>query len=132
METHGGPDRPPRRTFFPRQKNRGQARVMVLLVLSTFPDADTAASVAKTLVEENLAACGTLVPGARSIYRWEGEIEDAAEVLVLFKTSGPAYAKLEKRLLKLHPHENPEIIAFEAGAASKAYAAWVAAGTTVS
>jgi periplasmic divalent cation tolerance protein len=47
-------------------------------------------------------------------------------VLVLFKTAGPAYAKLEKRLLKLHPYDMPEIVALEAGAASKAYAAWVA------
>lgn len=105
---------------------------MILLVLSTFPDADTAAAAAKTLVEEKLVACGTILPGARSIYAWEGKIEDAAEVVVLFKTTGPAYAKLEKRLLKLHPYENPEIVAFEAGAASKAYAAWVAAGTQVS
>ena len=105
---------------------------MVLLVLSTFPDADTAAAAARTLVEEKLVACGTILPGARSIYTWEGKTEDTQEAVVLFKTTGPAYAKFERRLLKLHPYENPEIIAFEAGAASKAYAAWVAAGTQVS
>jgi periplasmic divalent cation tolerance protein len=100
---------------------------MVLLVFCTFPDADTAAAVTKTLVGEKLIACGTILPGARSIYEWEGKMEDASEVLVLFKTAGPAYAKLEKRLLKLHPYDMPEIVAIEAGAASKAYAAWVAA-----
>ncbi len=99
---------------------------MVLLVFCTFPDADTAAAVTKTLVGEKLIACGTILPGARSIYEWEGKMEDATEVLVLFKTAGPAYAKLEKRLLKLHPYDMPEIVALEAGAASKAYAAWVA------
>ena len=99
---------------------------MVLLVFCTFPDADTAAAVTKTLVGEKLIACGTILPGARSIYEWEGKMEDAPEVLVLFKTAGPAYAKLEKRLLKLHPYDMPEIVALEAGAASKAYAAWVA------
>ena len=99
---------------------------MVLLVLCTFPDAETAASVTRTLVEEKLAACGNIIPGVRSIYAWEGKVEDAAEVLVLFKTAPAAYARLEKRLLKLHPYDNPEIIAFEAGAAAKAYAAWVA------
>jgi periplasmic divalent cation tolerance protein len=82
--------------------------------------------VTKTLVGEKLIACGTILPGARSIYEWEGKMEDASEVLVLFKTAGPAYAKLEKRLLKLHPYDMPEIVALEAGAASKAYAAWVA------
>jgi periplasmic divalent cation tolerance protein len=100
---------------------------MVLLVFCTFPDADTAAAVTKTLVGEKLIACGTILPGARSIYEWEGKMEDMSEVLVLFKTAGPAYAKLEKRLLKLHPYDMPEIVALEAGAASKAYAAWVAA-----
>jgi periplasmic divalent cation tolerance protein len=99
---------------------------MVLLVFCTFPDADTAAAVTKTLVGEKLIACGTILPGARSIYEWEGKMEDATEVLVLFKTAGPAYAKLEKRLLKLHPYDMPEIVALEAGAASKGYAAWVA------
>jgi periplasmic divalent cation tolerance protein len=100
---------------------------MVLLVFCTFPDADTAAAVTKTLVGEKLIACGTILPGARSIYEWEGKMEDASEVLVLFKTASPAYAKLERRLLKLHPYDMPEIVALEAGAASKAYAAWVAA-----
>jgi len=99
---------------------------MVLLVFCTFPDADTAAAVTKTLVGEKLIACGTILPGARSIYEWEGKMEDASEVLVLFKTASPAYAKLERRLLKLHPYDMPEIVALEAGAASKAYAAWVA------
>jgi periplasmic divalent cation tolerance protein len=99
---------------------------MVLLVLCAFPDADTAASVTRTLVEEKFAACGNIVPGVRSIYAWEGKMEDTAEVLVLFKTASAAYARFEKRLLKLHPYDTPEILAFEAGAAAKAYAAWVA------
>jgi periplasmic divalent cation tolerance protein len=100
---------------------------MVLLVFSTFPDEDTAARVVRTLVEEKLIACGNLLPGVRSIYAWEGKIEDTAEVLVVLKTSGPVYAKLEKRLLKLHPYDTPEIVALESGAATKAYAAWVEA-----
>lgn len=100
---------------------------MVLLVFCTFPDADTAAAVTKTLVGEKLVACGTILPGARSIYAWEGKLEDTPEALVLFKTAGPVYARLEKRLRKLHPYDTPEIVALEADAASQAYAAWVAA-----
>jgi periplasmic divalent cation tolerance protein len=99
---------------------------MVLLVLCTFSDADTAASVTRTLVEEKLVACGNIIPGVRSIYFWEGKMEDTSEVLVLFKTASSAYARLEKRLLKLHSYGMPEILAFEAGGAAKAYAAWVA------
>lgn len=98
---------------------------MVLLVFCTLPDEETAARIVRTLVEEKLAACGNIIPGVRSIYAWEGRMEEAAEVLVVCKTTGPAYAKLEKRLLKLHPYETPEILALEAGAAARAYAAWV-------
>jgi periplasmic divalent cation tolerance protein len=105
---------------------------MVLLVFCTFPDPETAAAVTATLVGEKLVACGTILPGARSIYAWEGKMQDATEVLVLFKTSGPVYAKLEKRLLKLHPYDTPEIVALESGAASKAYTAWVAGATGAS
>lgn len=98
---------------------------MLLLVVSTFPDAESAAAAVRALVEEKLAACGTILPGARSIYAWDGKIEDAAEVLVLLKTRAPLYAKLEKRLAKLHPYEVPEILAWEPGAAAKPYADWV-------
>ena len=103
---------------------------MLLLVISTFPDAESAAAAVRALVEEKLAACGTILPGARSIYAWEGKIEDASEVLVLLKTRAPLYAKLEKRLAKLHPYEVPEIVAWEPGAAAKPYADWVAAATS--
>lgn len=102
---------------------------MVLVVLCTFPDEAVAAEAVRTLVGEKLVACGNIVPGVRSIYAWQGRIEDGPEVLVIFKTTGPVYSKLEKRLLKLHPYETPEILAVEAGAAAKAYAAWVAAET---
>jgi periplasmic divalent cation tolerance protein len=98
----------------------------MLLVLTSFADEATAAASARTLVEEKLAACGTLVSGARSIYAWEGKIEDASEVLLLLKTESSLYAKLEKRLVKLHPYDVPEIIAWEPGAAHRPYAVWVA------
>lgn len=98
----------------------------MLLVLTSFPDADKAAALARILVEEKLAACGTILPGARSIYAWEGKIEDAAEVLLLLKTEAALYAKLEKRLAKLHPYDVPEILAWEPGAVHRPYAAWVA------
>ncbi|MFM8459561.1 MAG: divalent-cation tolerance protein CutA [Planctomycetia bacterium] len=98
----------------------------MLLVLTSFPDADAAAAVARTLVEEKLAACATIVPGARSIYAWEGKIEDSSEVLLLLKTGDAVYARLEKRLAKLHPYEVPEIVAWEPGAVHRPFAAWVA------
>ena len=99
----------------------------MLLVLTSYPDAEAAATAARTLVEEKLAACGTVIPGARSIYEWKGKIEDNAETLLLLKTDGALYAKLEKRLAKLHPYDVPEIVAWEPGAVHRPYAAWVAA-----
>ncbi len=102
---------------------------MPLLILSTFPDAEIAASIVRTLVEEKLIACGNIFPTVRSIYAWEGKIEDTSEVAVLLKTRSTLYSKLEKRLTKLHPYEVPEILAWEPGAASKPYAAWIAEAT---
>jgi periplasmic divalent cation tolerance protein len=99
----------------------------MLVVMTSFPDADAAAAAARTLVEEKLAACGSILPGARSIYRWQGKTEDTAEVLLLLKTEASSYAKLEKRLAKIHPYEVPEIMAWEPGAVHRPYAAWVAA-----
>lgn len=99
---------------------------MVLLVLSTFPDPTAAAGAVRTLVGEKLAACGTILPGARSIYAWQGGIEDTEETAVLLKTTPALYARLEKRLAKIHPFDVPEIIAWEPGAVSRPYAAWVA------
>lgn len=104
----------------------------MLLVLTSFPETETAAAVIRTLVEEKLAACGTVFPGARSIYSWQGKIEDNAEAVVLLKTESAVYAKLEKRLAKLHPYDVPEIVAWEPGAVHRPYAAWVAAALSAS
>ncbi len=98
----------------------------MLLVLTSFPDAEAAASVVRSLVEERLIACGTILPSARSIYAWKGGIEDNTEALVILKTEEALYARLEKRLARLHPYEVPEIIAWEPGAVSRPYAAWIA------
>ena len=98
----------------------------MLLVLTSFPDAESAAAVVRTLVEEKLIACGTILPVARSIYAWQEKIEDTAEAAVILKTAEALYAKLEKRLSKLHPYDVPEIIAWEPGAVSRPYAAWIA------
>ena len=98
----------------------------ICLVLSTFPDAETAQRIASALVEEGLAACVNIIPGAQSIYRWEGKIESAGEVLALAKTTLSGYAHLEERLKELHPYSVPEIVALPVERAQAAYAQWVA------
>lgn len=100
----------------------------VLLVFSTFPDDAKAREVARLLIGERLAACANLLPGATSLYVWEGRTEEVTEVLALFKTTRPDYPALEARLRALHPYELPEIIAVPLAAGLPAYLDWVTAG----
>lgn len=102
-----------------------------LLVFSTFPDAETARRVGRTLVEEQCAACVNLIPGAESIYWWKGVIETSVEVVALFKTTGDQYLRLASRLRELHPYELPEIVAFEPVNGLPDYLQWIAANTGV-
>jgi len=102
-----------------------------LLLLSTCPDAETAAAIARTLVEERLAACVNRVPGLTSIYRWRGEMHEDGEVLLLIKTTGERYEALRARLVELHPYEVPELIALEITAGHAPYLNWLREQTAV-
>jgi periplasmic divalent cation tolerance protein len=97
----------------------------VSLVLTTAPSAEVAESLVGQLVEERLIACGNLVPGLLSIYRWQDEIAREPEVLVLMKTPTGRVSALFDRLAALHPYDVPEMIAVPVDAASRAYAEWV-------
>ncbi len=98
------------------------------LVFSMFPDAEQAKGIARVLVSERLAACANVLPGATSIYSWQGEQHESAETLVLFKTRRERYPALEERLKTLHPYEVPEIVATDLSAGLPAYLQWVAEG----
>ena len=97
----------------------------VLLVLSTFPDIETARRISRQLVEGRCAACANILPQVESIYWWETEVETGNEALVLFKTSADRYEALETTLRQLHPYEVPEIIALPIGAGLPEYLGWV-------
>ncbi len=97
----------------------------IRLVLTTFPDLETARRTGRVLVEEGLAACINLLPGVESIYRWQGNIDQAAEVLGILKTTTDACQALEQRLAALHPYEVPEIVALEPAEVSARYAKWL-------
>lgn len=99
---------------------------MLRLVLSTFPEEEAAASAGRQLVEEHRAACVNIVPGIRSIYHWEGKLEDSREVLAIFKVPAPAAESFMARLRELHPYEVPEIIIVAPDAVLPAYSRWVA------
>lgn len=97
----------------------------VRLVLSTCPDAATARRLAETLVSERLAACGNVVPGLTSIYRWRGAVETATECLLLLKTRTDRLDALSARLLDLHPADLPELLVLPVDRGSAGYLAWV-------
>ncbi len=97
----------------------------VRVAFVTAPDAETGARIARALVEERLAACVNLVPGVRSIYRWEGAVEDAAEVLLVVKTRADRTDALADRVKALHPYDLPEVLAVACAGGSDDYLAWV-------
>jgi len=98
---------------------------MVRIVLATFSNADSAAEITGVLVREKLAACANIVPKIRSVYFWDGAVQDDEEALALIKTSTENLHELEKRLHELHPYEVPEIIAIEPHRVLEPYAEWV-------
>jgi periplasmic divalent cation tolerance protein len=95
------------------------------VVLMTAPDAGCAETIARALVEERLAACVNLVPGVRSVYRWEGAVQDDAEVLLVAKTTADRLEALGRRVRAMHPYALPEVLALPASGGSEAYLAWV-------
>ena len=100
-----------------------------LICFCTCPDAEVAERIATTLVDERLAACVNLLPGITSVYRWQGTVERAGEVLILAKTTRESLAALAERIVALHPYELPEVVAVEAAGGLPAYLAWIAAET---
>lgn len=96
----------------------------VRLVLVTAP-AREAAEMARTLVQERLAACVNLLPAVTSVYRWEGAVEEARETLMVLKTSAGRVEDLRGRVVALHPYEVPEFLVVPVESGLEAYLAWV-------
>lgn len=97
-----------------------------IVVLITAPSAEKAAELGRAIVEERLAACANIVPGVRSIYRWEGKVCDDAEVLMVVKTQQALFDRLEARVKGLHPYDCPEIIALPIVRGHAPYLQWIA------
>lgn len=100
-----------------------------ILVITTLPDQDSAEMIARHLVSARLAACVNVLAPCRSIYRWDGRVEDATEVPVLIKSKSECYAALESAIREKHPYELPEIVAVRIDRGLPAYLAWLAAET---
>ncbi len=97
----------------------------VALVLTTVADSATARTLARSLISQRLVACATLVP-VESIYRWEGDVEEAAEIQLILKTDSAGVSGVREAIEQSHPYDLPEVLVLDAGA-SAAYGAWVAA-----
>jgi periplasmic divalent cation tolerance protein len=98
----------------------------VAIVLTTLGVETDAAAIARTLVDERLAACVNVLPPMTSFYRWKGSLEQDREQQIVIKTTRAGVSALEARLRALHPYELPEFVVLEAAEASRAYGAWVA------
>lgn len=96
-----------------------------IVVLITVSSPEEGEKIAKALLEKRVAACVNIIPGIRSIYRWEGKICDGREMLLVAKTTGALFEKLEKEVKSLHSYKVPEIIALPIIRGSDDYLSWI-------
>lgn len=101
----------------------------VLIAMTNVPDAATARTMARAIVETRLAACVNILPGVESVYHWQGAVEEAGEVTLLIKTTHRHYPQLQQAILAAHPYDLPEVVAWPLTEGHPAYLHWVAAET---
>jgi periplasmic divalent cation tolerance protein len=102
-----------------------------LVVLTTLASETDAVVFIKALLERRLVACGTVLPGARSLYRWEGKVADETEVLVILKTRAARLEALEMAFDELHPYKVPELLALPITAGNAKYLGWLSNETVL-
>jgi periplasmic divalent cation tolerance protein len=102
-----------------------------VVVLTTVANSVEAEMLIKGLLDRRLIACGTMLPGARSIYRWEGRIADESETVILLKTRSAVLHAVEAAFAELHPYKVPELLALTAGSGLEKYVAWINAETSL-
>jgi periplasmic divalent cation tolerance protein len=96
-----------------------------MAVLITAPKEEEAVNIAKTLLEEKLAGCINIIRNVRSIYFWQGKIEDDSEVLMIVKTKADLFDKLSERVKSLHSYTVPEIMGIKIKKGSEDYLKWL-------
>jgi len=105
------------------------AATAYVLAVTTVPSAEEGRRIVKELVERRLIACGNVLPGATSIYRWKGAIEESVEAVVLMKTTAARWPELQRAFPALHPYDVPELIALPILGGHAAYLDWLSAET---
>ena len=103
---------------------------MVILVFCSCPNDESADRIAEALVAENLAACVNRMPGVVSTYRWEGAIQRDSETLLIIKATRARFEALRERVVALHPHALPEVVAIDVVDGLDRYLAWVETETS--
>jgi periplasmic divalent cation tolerance protein len=96
-----------------------------IVVLTTCESEEQAQALARGLIEQRLAGCVNILPGARSVYRWKDKIEDAAEFVLIIKSRRDIFIKLRDAIARLHSYEIPEVIALPVVDGSDAYLNWL-------
>lgn len=102
-----------------------------IVVLTTVATTDEGVTLLRSLLERRLIACGTLLPGARSLYRWEGKIADESEVVILIKTRSAMLHALEKAFGEFHPYKVPELLSLPVEAGLQKYLGWINTETSL-
>lgn len=95
----------------------------------TVPTREEALAIGRALVEERLAACANLLPGMTSVYRWQGAVEEASELVLIAKTRTALFDRLAARVVELHSYELPCVVALPVAAGLPAYLDWLRDGT---
>lgn len=103
-----------------------------IVVFTTVSNEDEAVALTRTLLERRLIACGTIVPGARSLYRWQGKIADEKEILLLLKTRSARVEALQEAFRELHPYKVPELLAMSVDTGLEKYLEWINTETSLS
>jgi periplasmic divalent cation tolerance protein len=102
-----------------------------MVVLTTVASDEEAVTLIRELLERRLIACGTLFPGARSLYRWQGKVADEHEVVLLLKTRSARLDSLRTAFTELHPYKVPELLALPVEAGLDKYLDWINGETTL-
>jgi periplasmic divalent cation tolerance protein len=102
-----------------------------IVVLTTVASDEEAVKLVQELLDRRLIACGTLLPGARSLYRWQGKVADEREVVVLLKTRSARLDSLRTAFSELHPYKVPELLAMPVEGGNEKYLEWINAETTL-
>ena len=103
-----------------------------IVVLTTVANDDEAVKFVRELLERRLIACGTLMPGARSMYRWQGKIADERETLILLKTRSARVEALQTAFGELHPYKVPEFLVLSVDSGLAKYLEWINGETSLS